>query len=183
MTLVEIVADRVRVAYWEEDIPCVPTVLRTLGELFELEVGEEVYTSCWGLNGAGNYGAQCGLVEGALMFISLLASRERFDTIDMWQSCADFASDYEQRFGSLRCRELRPEGFNDDDPPDVCEALTVESIVFFAWFISDWFGIKPKLAGLKLESHPVETLSGCPPAPGGCRPKPSGCRPKKESGS
>jgi hypothetical protein len=54
MTLVEIVADRVRVAYWDEDIPCVPTVLRTLGELFELEVIEQVYAACWGLNGAGN---------------------------------------------------------------------------------------------------------------------------------
>jgi hypothetical protein len=172
MTLVEIVADRVRVAYWDEDIPCVPTVLRTLGELFELEVIEQVYAACWGLNGAGNYGAQCGLVEGALMFISLLASREGIDTIVLWQACADFASDFEQRFGTLRCQKLRPEGFNDDDPPDVCEVLTVESIVFSAWFISDWFGIEMKMAGLKSVSSSGKTY-------GGRHPKPSGCRPGK----
>jgi hypothetical protein len=163
MTHVDFVADRVRRAYWDEDIPCVPTVLRTLGELFELRVGEQVYASCWGLNGAGNYGAQCGLVEGTLMFISLLAHREGINTVEMWQACADFASDFEQRFGSLQCRKLRPEGFNDDDPPHVCEELTVESIAFSAWFISDWFGIELKLAGLKSVLHSGKTYGSCHP--------------------
>lgn len=178
MTLVEFVADRVRVAYLDEDIPCVPTVLRTLGESFELEISEQVYASCWGLNGAGNYGAQCGLVEGVLMFISLLASREGIDTLDMWQACADFASDYEQRFGSLQCRTLRPEGFHADDPPDVCEVLTVESIVFSARFISDWFGVEMKLAGLKPVSDFGKTTGGGSPQPSGYRTQPIGCRPK-----
>ncbi|UCD56261.1 MAG: C_GCAxxG_C_C family protein [Candidatus Hydrogenedentota bacterium] len=149
MTLIEFVADRVRDAYWNEDIHCVPTVLRILGELFGLDVHEQVYASCWGLNGAGNYGAQCGLVEGTLMFISLIAGREGIDTVETWQACSDFASDYEKRFGSLRCCELRPEGFNDDDPPHLCEVLTVESVVFSARFINTWFGIEMELPGLK----------------------------------
>jgi hypothetical protein len=87
------------------------------------------------------------------MFIGLVADREGIGTIEMWQACADFASDFEKRFGSLRCKELRPEGFNDDDPPHVCEVLTVESIVFSARFVADWFGIEMKLPESKPADH------------------------------
>jgi len=64
------------------------------------------------------------------------------------QACQDFARQFEARFGSLLCRELRPQGF----PPElagehICEGLTVEAILFSIAFVADW---------LKLE-HPVET--------------------------
>ena len=34
--------------------------------------------------------------------------------------------------GFLRCRELRPDGFNQSDPPHLCENLTAKTICF-AW--------------------------------------------------
>jgi hypothetical protein len=48
------------------------------------------------------------------------------------------------------CRELRPGGFNDDDPLHMCAVLTIESIVFSTRFISDWFGIEMKLLKVEL---------------------------------
>lgn len=35
-----------------------------------------------------------------------------------------------EKFGSLRCCELRPGGFRKDDPPHLCERLTCETIEF-----------------------------------------------------
>ncbi|MCP4704215.1 MAG: C_GCAxxG_C_C family protein [candidate division Zixibacteria bacterium] len=122
-----------------------PTIIRTLEELFELKIEKQVYKACWGLNGAGLYGAQCGLVEGTLMFISLLAHRENIEQEKMWQACADFAREYEQQFGSLQCKKLRPGGFNEDDPPMLCKPLTEESIIFSARFIAKRFGLEMKI--------------------------------------
>ncbi len=154
MTLDEFVANCVKKAYWDDDIPCSPTTLRILGELFGLKIGEQVYTACWGLNGAGKYGAQCGLVEGTIMFIGLMAHREDLEKEKMSEACFDFAKNYEHKFGSLRCKELRPGGFKDDDPPQLCEPLTVNSIVFSARFISDWFSIRMKPNELKFAEKP-----------------------------
>ena len=42
--------------------------------------------------------------------------------------CCRLAEQYEERFGSLLCRELRPEGFHPDNLP--CEKLTVDFILF-----------------------------------------------------
>ncbi len=41
----------------------------------------------------------------------------------------------EGRFGSLSCRELRPNGFTEKDPPHLCETLTCEAIAFTYDFI------------------------------------------------
>ena len=142
-SLRDFIAEGVRQAYHGEDIPCVPTSLRILGQLFDIEISGDVYTACWGLNGAGLYGAQCGLVEGALMILSMLCHRYKMDTDGISRVCSNFASDFEDRFGSLLCRELRPEGFTNDQPPHLCEERTVAAIVFAAEFIEDVFKIKP----------------------------------------
>lgn len=51
--------------------------------------------------------------------------------------CFKLAEQYEDRFGSLLCRELRPEGFHPDNPPHLCEKLTVASILFFLDFLKE----------------------------------------------
>ncbi len=79
------------------------------------------------------------------MFIGLMAHRENIEQKKMWQACNDFASEYEKQFGSLRCKKLRPGGFNEDDPPMLCKPLTINSIIFSAQFISKWFGLVMKI--------------------------------------
>ncbi len=145
MTLKEFVSSRVEKSYHDDEVPCVIATLRILSELFQLPIDKQVYESSWGFNGAGQYGAQCGLVEGTLMFIGLLSHREGLDKTKMWEACNEFAKSYEQKFGSLRCKELRPGGFNDGDPPHLCEPLSINSIIFSAEFISDWFKIDTNL--------------------------------------
>ena len=67
----EYISKRVHELYWEKDINCARTALLCLSELFEIPLAPQTIQSAAGLHGAGGYRAQCGLVEGALMFIGI----------------------------------------------------------------------------------------------------------------
>lgn len=56
---------------------------------------------------------------------------------DIIQTCYEYAESFQQEFGSLRCYELRPEGFTPNDPPHMCEALTCKAIEFAYHFIKE----------------------------------------------
>lgn len=70
----EYITKRVHELYWEEDIDCARTALICLSEIFETALEPQTIRSAVGLHGAGGYRAQCGLVEGALMFIGIWSS-------------------------------------------------------------------------------------------------------------
>ena len=89
-----------------------------------------------GMYGAGGYRAQCGLVEGPLMFIGVYGKKLGLSDGAIGQLCKEFAAEFEEKFSSLVCRELRPEGFHPDNPPHLCEPLTVEAIEFQYRFIA-----------------------------------------------
>ncbi len=88
-----------------------------------------------GMYGAGGYRAQCGLVEGPLMFIGIHGKKLGLSDGAIGRICKQFAAEFEGNFSSLVCRELRPEGFHPDNPPHLCEPLTVEAIEFQYRFI------------------------------------------------
>ncbi len=94
------------------------------------------------MHGAGLFGAQCGLVEGSLMFIGIIGRQKGKSVDDVEPLCFEFAEKFTKKFGSLLCRELRPEGFNDDNPPHLCEPRTIDAISFAADFISQKFSLK-----------------------------------------
>jgi hypothetical protein len=50
--------------------------------------------------------------------------------------CYTFAEKFQARFGSLDCRDLRPEGFNPENPPHMCTPLTADAIIFTLGYIS-----------------------------------------------
>lgn len=52
-------------------------------------------------------------------------------------ACYGFASGFEHTFGSLRCLELRPTGFSENDPPHMCEGLTCKAIWSSYRYISE----------------------------------------------
>jgi hypothetical protein len=68
----EFVKSRVAKYYWEDDINCATTTLNILAEHFGVELERRVRHAALGMHGAGEYGAQCGLVEGALMFLGII---------------------------------------------------------------------------------------------------------------
>ncbi len=128
---------RVHELYWNEDINCARTTLICLSELFETDVAQQTIWSAVGLHGAGGYRAQCGLVEGALMFIGIYLHVMGETEDEIVSACYNFAAAFEKTFGSLRCFELRPMGFSENDPPHMCESLTCNGIEFAYQFILD----------------------------------------------
>ncbi len=131
----EYIRNKVHNLYYRYDMNCARTSLTCLSELYQFPVSKDVFTSAIGLHGAGGYRAQCGLVEGVLMFIGLYFSASYMDEKEIVKICYRFAEAFEQEFGSLRCRELRPCGFSEDDPPHLCETLTCQAIEFSYLFI------------------------------------------------
>jgi len=109
-------------------------VLKILGEVFGIDVHPQVYNCAVGMHGAGNYGAQCGLVEGALMFLGLRYAKQK-GAEETAALCKKLAAEFEEHFGSLLCRELRPEGFKKENPPHLCEPFSVKAIIFHIGFI------------------------------------------------
>ncbi len=131
----EIVKQRVHHNYWDHNINCAQTTLMCLGELLHTAICEQTLQSAVGMHGAGCYRAQCGLVEGVLMFIGVYFAQKQKSDDEISEICYRFAQAYEQRYLSLRCYDLRPGGFMPDDPPHRCESLTVDSICFAHQFI------------------------------------------------
>lgn len=134
----EFVKSRVAKYYWEDDINCATTTLNILTEHFGIELDRQVRHAALGMHGAGEYGAQCGLVEGTLMFLGIIGREKGLADEAVVEACRAFAGAFEQRFGSLNCRVLRPQGFKEENPPHLCEPLTCEATEFSLAFVADW---------------------------------------------
>jgi hypothetical protein len=138
------IAEEVHRHYWDRDDTCAFTTLSIVSKLFAAPLESQVMDSALGMWGAGGHRAQCGLVEGALMFIGILGSRQGLNRDQISVLCKSYAQGFEKQFGSLICRELRPEGFAPDNPPHICEDLSRRAIRFTTSFIADAFQLKPK---------------------------------------
>jgi len=133
----DIVHHRVHEYYHVQDWNCAVTTLRILAEVFDVDLSPQVLDAALGMYGAGGYRAQCGLVEGALMAIGIIGKTRDLADDTIVSACYEFAEQFEGRFGSLTCRELRPEGFSTDNPPHLCEPLTCEAVLFDIAFVSE----------------------------------------------
>ncbi len=131
-----IVTTMVHENYWINDYNCATTTLIVLSELFNTPLEQQVFYASRGMYGAGGFRAQCGLVEGTLMFLGILGTEKGLDDPAIADLCYKYAEEFTKEFGSLLCRDLRPEGFDDDNPPHLCEDLTVKSILFSERFIT-----------------------------------------------
>jgi C_GCAxxG_C_C family probable redox protein len=116
--------------YWQDDLNCATTSLRILSEIFSIDLEQQLLDAAVGMHGAGEYGAQCGLVEGALMFLGIYGRKNRMSDTAIVQHCRQFAKLFEEQFTSLLCSHLREEGFHPDNPPHLCEPLTCRAVKF-----------------------------------------------------
>ena len=132
------IKERVHELYWKQDINCARTMLICLCELFDIDIEKQTLNSAIGLHGAGGFRAQCGLVEGALMFIGIYFSDKGKTEADIASICYQYADEFTKRFGSLKCCDLRPDGFSENDPPHACEEITGAAIEFTKEFIKKY---------------------------------------------
>ena len=124
------IKERVRTYYRTYDFNCAVTTLKILAEVFSIDLSNQVIAAATGMHGAGKYGAQCGLVEGTLMFIGIIGKEQGMTRETITDQCRMFARQFEQRFGSLSCSILRPQGFKEEAPPHLCEPLSFDTVEF-----------------------------------------------------
>jgi hypothetical protein len=134
----DFVQKRVARYYWRDDINCATTTLKILSEHFDFALSEQVIDGAVGMHGAGEYGAQCGLVEGALMFLGIMGRSRAIPDNYIISACRAFAEGFEKRFKSLSCAILRPAGFDPRNPPHLCEDFTCRAVGFSIGFIQEF---------------------------------------------
>jgi hypothetical protein len=113
-------------------------MLRVLAGGRRMELHPQVFAAAAGMHGAGGYGAQCGLVEGGLMFLGIVGRESGLDAAEIEALCRAFAAGFTEHFGSLSCSVLRPQGFSAGQPAHMCEGLSVRAA---AW-AEAWVGAR-----------------------------------------
>ena len=127
--------EKVQKYYQEDDLNCATTNLKILAHQFDITLNQQVINAAIGMHGAGTYGAQCGLVEGMLMFLGILGRTNSYSEQRIAEICKTYAGTFEKEFGSLLCSTLRPEGFGPEVPPHLCKNITEKAIFFNFNFI------------------------------------------------
>ena len=138
MDIAEYIAESVHKSYWEKDINCACTTMTVLADLLGITLHEQVLNAGIGMHGAGGFQAQCGLVEGGLMMLGIYLSAQGKPADEIVEACYRYAESLQNRFGSIVCKDLRPGGFLEDDPPHRCEELTKNAIRFTYEFLMEW---------------------------------------------
>lgn len=124
------IAEDVHRLYWRDDRNCAVTTLKILSRIFNIPLHSHVFDGAIGMHGAGKFGAQCGLVEGTLLFLGILGKTRGLSEEEIEKVCYSYADKFQEEFSSLLCKELRPQGFSKSNPPHLCEDLTVKSVFF-----------------------------------------------------
>lgn len=137
MKFLELIKRRVGQYYWKDDINCAETTLKVLSEIFEIPLNKQVLNSALALPGAGQCGAQCGIVSGTIMFLGIFGRKNGIDDSTIKEFSKRFTNTFETTFKSVQCSVLRPEGFHPDNPPHICESLTCDGINISAKIVSD----------------------------------------------
>ncbi len=144
MNIENFVHERIDQFFCTDDLTCTVSTLKILSEHFQIDVPTAVYDAAIGMHGAGQSGAQCGLVEGALMFLGIIGRQRGIDEEDIITACADYAALFEKRLGSLICSILRPEGFSDDNPPHLCRERACVAVLLDIDFIDKFLSRQNK---------------------------------------
>lgn len=71
------------------------------------------------------------------MFIGIYFSQLGKDEETVISLCYDYADAFSEKFGSLSCYGLRPNGFTPDDLSHLCEKLTYEAVTFAYEFVKN----------------------------------------------
>ncbi len=121
--------------FMEEEINCGLTMTRCLSEFFQLPVHQQVYDAVNGIMEHRAKRVQCGLYKGAMAFLGIYCTARNYDRNQLNAATLAFAEAFEQKFGSIRCYDLRPEGFEPDNTHAPCRELVPEAVVFAAAYI------------------------------------------------
>lgn len=131
------ILERVHELYWNDDKNCAITTVTILSEHYDVRLESQVIDGLAFMPGLGMNGLTCGIVIGGLTFIGIFQKERQYDNGSMKQQAQQLVAEFKKTFGSELCSVLRPEGFSEDNPPHLCENLTVKAIKFIINFIDE----------------------------------------------
>ena len=123
------IKELVKEAYWVRDENCCIALIKTISDIFSLDISGELISAAAALPGAGRFGAQCGLITGGIMIIGIIGKSQQKSNDEIRNISYNYSKMFFEKYYSLMCKELRPQGFASDNPPHLCEKLTVEAAI------------------------------------------------------
>lgn len=90
------IKERAHELYWNENVNCTDAMLICLSELFDVELDPHVLLSTTVMFGTACFGLQCGLVEGASMFIGIYYNQLGKKESAIQSSCCTFLETFNQ---------------------------------------------------------------------------------------
>ena len=110
--------------------------MKLLAEVRNVKLDKQVLKAALGMNGAGRYGGQCGLVEGMIMFLGIWGDLKGFPDGQIQMICRSYADKFDKTFGDLTCGSLRPEAeAAAEDPAHACRELKVKALLMDLAFL------------------------------------------------
>jgi len=132
MKMKDLVEKRVSLYYDKENLNCAITTLKILSEYFHIDVNDQVIKAATGMSGAGNYIAQCGLVDGTIMFLGIWGKECDLPELTIKRLCRKYVKQFDLEYGSVVCKDLRPKVKGSH----ICGGLTSQSVEFSINFIN-----------------------------------------------
>lgn len=129
------IEQRVDFYHTQQGNNCAVLSLKIFSELFEFSMHDQVVQAASAMNGSGRFGAQCGLVEGMIMFLGVYGTHRGVPYLDILGLANRYAASFTARFGSLVCRDLRPQGFGPEVPKTQCHTLIVDAVEMGSQFL------------------------------------------------
>ncbi|MCK5126643.1 MAG: C_GCAxxG_C_C family protein [candidate division Zixibacteria bacterium] len=127
----QFIEDKIKIYFEIEEHNCAVCVIKVLSERFDFPIEQQTLDACLAQNGLGQYGAQCGLITGATMFLGIVAAQNNWEKEKLYLHTRELTALFEKKFKSLLCSAIRPEGFHEDNPPYICQPRTVDALEIF----------------------------------------------------
>jgi len=121
------ILEKMHYYYVEQGLNCAEATIIVLSEKFDLLINQQVMAAAIGMNGAGGSGAQCGLIEGSLMFLGILGVVKNATKDEIKAVIQNYTKLFNDKFHSLNCNFIKPENEYESKK---CRDLAKESVQF-----------------------------------------------------
>ena len=117
-----------------KQLNCATTTVIIMSKHFSTKIQSQVIDSLVGLPNGAEQKSLCGLVSGTLIFIGIYGKIKKLKRDQIKNICKKFSSEFIGKFGSIDCKDLKPEKISPEQTC-ICKELAYKAIDFSIDFI------------------------------------------------